>query len=86
MPEVVVQRLSLIVMRGETPDTAISQLQQIEHLLGVQEGQSPCEVIVVMPEGRFRVSDPEMRVRLTNDMTRELERICGKEFVTIARD
>jgi DNA polymerase III subunit alpha len=85
LPEIVVQRLRLLIPRTENEASDITKIQHLDHVLGGQEGQSPCEVIVVLPEGRFRVSDPGYRVRLTADLTAELRRICGDEHVVIER-
>jgi DNA polymerase-3 subunit alpha len=84
-PEIVVQRLRLMIPRTENEASDISKIQRLDFILGGQEGQTPCEVIVVLPEGRFRVSDPSYKVRLTGDLTADLRGVCGEECVVIER-
>ena len=74
-----------MIPRSENEASDITKIQHLDHVLGGQEGQTPCEVIVVLPEGRYRVSDPGYKVRLTGDLTAELRRICGEECVVIER-
>jgi DNA polymerase-3 subunit alpha len=83
-PELVVRRIRLLVHRTESDAGDVARIQHLDHVLGGQlDGQSPCEVIVVLPEGRFRVSDPDFKVRLTDDLAAELRRICGDEGVLV---
>jgi len=74
-----------MIPRTENDTADINKIQLLDHLLGGLDGQTPCEVIVVMTEGRFRVSDPEYKVRLTADLTADLRRICGEQYVLVER-
>ncbi|MGE3908292.1 MAG: OB-fold nucleic acid binding domain-containing protein, partial [Chloroflexota bacterium] len=84
-PEIVVNRLRLVIPRTDNEAADINKIQRLDFALGGQEGQSPCEVIVVMPEGKFRVSDPEYRVRFSADLKDQLQQICGAEYVVVER-
>ena len=61
------------------------RLERLSHLLQ-EEGASPFEVIVALPDGRFRVSAPESRVRLTADLERQLRDDFGPECVMVERE
>ena len=81
-PEVVVRRLRVLVNRTDNEVADAKRLERLSHLLQ-DEGASPYEVIVAMPEGRFRVSAPDSRVRLTADLERQLRDDFGEESRSI---
>jgi DNA polymerase-3 subunit alpha len=83
-PEVVVRRLRVLVPRTENQSADEKMLERLGHLLQ-EEGASPYEVIVSLPEGRFRVSAPECRVRLTADLERQLKDDFGEACVLVER-
>jgi DNA polymerase-3 subunit alpha len=83
-PEVVVRRLRVLVHRTDNEVADAKRLERLSHLLQ-DEGASPFEVIVAMPEGRFRVSAPDSRVRLTADLERQLREDFGEECVVVDR-
>ena len=80
--EKVVRRLRVLIQRTENDHADEKLLARLSHLLQ-DEGQSPFEVIVAMPEGKFRVSHPEARVRLTTDLERQLREDFGPECVLV---
>jgi DNA polymerase-3 subunit alpha len=84
-PEVVVRRLRVLVNRTENPSADLKMLERLGHLLQ-DEGASPYEVIVAMPEGRFRVSAPDCRTRLTADLMRQIKDDFGEACVMVERD
>jgi len=84
-PEIVVKRLRVSIERTESHVSDEKRLERLSHLLQ-EEGASPFEVIVAMPDGRYRVSAPESRVRLTADLERQLREDFGPEQVSIERD
>jgi DNA polymerase-3 subunit alpha len=83
-PEIVVQRLRITIQRSENEVADSKRLERLSHLLQ-DEGGSPYEIVVAMPEGRFRVSAPESRVRLTADLERQLRDDFGEECVAVMR-
>jgi hypothetical protein len=83
-PEIVVRRLRVLVNRSDNEFADAKRLERLSHLLQ-DEGASPYEVIVAMPEGRFRVSAPECRVRLTADLERQLRDDFGEACVVVER-
>ena len=83
-PELVVRRLTVLVNRTDNEFADAKRLERLSHLLQ-DEGASPYEVVVAMPEGRFRVSAPDCRVRLTADLERQLREDFGAECVTVDR-
>ena len=82
--EVVVRRLRVVVKRTENDIADENRLARLNLLLQ-DEGASPYEVVVAMPEGRFRVSHPDSRVRLTAELERQLREDFGEESVTVER-
>jgi hypothetical protein len=80
----VVKRLRVLVQRTESDFADAKRLERLSHLLQ-EEGGSPFEVIVGLPEGRFRVSAPDCRVRLTADLERQLRDDFGEASVTVER-
>jgi DNA polymerase-3 subunit alpha len=83
-PELVVRRLRIVVNRTDNDNADEKLLSRLSHLLQ-DEGASPYEVVVVLPEGRFRVSHPDSRVRLTVDLERQLREDFGAECVVVDR-
>jgi DNA polymerase-3 subunit alpha len=83
-PEVVVRGLQILVHRTDNDIADEKRLARLSHLLQ-DEGASPFEVIVSMPDGRFRVSAPESRVRLTADLERQLREDFGTECIVVDR-
>jgi len=83
-PELVVRQLRVLVHRTENQFADAKRLERLSHLLQ-DEGASPFEVVVAMPDGRFRVSAPESRVRLTADLERQLREDFGADCVTADR-
>ena len=83
-PELVVKRLRVLIHRTENEFADAKRLERLSHLLQ-DEGASPFEVIVAMPDGRFRVSAPESCVRLTADLERQLREDFGAECVLVER-
>jgi DNA polymerase III subunit alpha len=83
-PEVVVRRLRVLVQRTDNPMADAKRLERLSLLLQ-DDGASPFEVVVAMPDGRFRVSAPESRVRLTADLERQLREDFGAESITVER-
>jgi DNA polymerase-3 subunit alpha len=83
-PEVKVKRLRVLVHRTENDIADEKKLARLNHLLQ-DEGASPYEVVVAMPEGRFRVSAPDCRVRLTQDLERQLRDDFGEACVLVER-
>ena len=84
VPELVVRQLTVVVNRTDNEFADAKRLERLSHLLQ-DEGASPFEVVVAMPKGRFRVSAPESRVRLTADLERQLREDFGAESVTVDR-
>jgi DNA polymerase-3 subunit alpha len=84
VPELVVRRLRVLVQRTENDLADAKRLERLSHLLQ-DDGASPYEVIVALPEGRFRVSAPESKVRLTADLERQLKEDFGPACVTVER-
>ena len=78
------RRLCVVVNRTENEFADAKRLERLSLLLQ-DEGASPYEVVVVMPEGRFRVSAPDCRVRLTADLERQLRDDFGAECVSVDR-
>jgi DNA polymerase-3 subunit alpha len=83
-PELVVKRLRVLVHRTENELADAKRLERLSHLLQ-DEGASPFEVVVAMPTGRFRVSHPDSRVRLTADLERQLREDFGAECIIVER-
>jgi DNA polymerase III subunit alpha len=81
-PEVVVRRLRVLVSRTDNELADAKRLERLSHLLQ-EEGASPYEVVVQMPEGRFRVSAPDCRVRLTADLERQLREDFGEACILV---
>jgi hypothetical protein len=81
---VVVKRLRVLVTRTDDDIKDEKKLARLNHLLQ-EEGASPYEVVVAMPEGRFRVSAPDCRVRLTSDLERQLRDDFGEACVLVER-
>jgi hypothetical protein len=84
VPELVVRRLRVLVQRTENDLADAKRLERLSHLLQ-DDGASPYEVIVALAEGRFRVSAPESKVRLTVDLERQLKEDFGAACVTVER-
>src|SRR5262249_20141171 len=83
-PELIARRLRVLIHRTENEFADAKRLERLSHLLQ-EEGASPFEVVVAMPEGRFRVSAPECRVRLTADLERQLRDDFGEACVLVER-
>ncbi len=83
-PEVVVRRLRVLVNRTENQSADEKMLERLGHLLQ-DEGASPYEVVVSLPDGRFRVSAPDCRVRLTAELVRQLKDDFGETCILVDR-
>jgi len=82
-PEIKVRRLRLVVRRTGDVVADTKTLEKLQHLLEEAEGQSPYEVIVASPQGRWRVSAPECHTRLSADLERRLRALLGDEHVLV---
>ncbi len=82
LPEKVVRRLRVLVHRTDNDLADEKRLSRLSHLLQ-DEGATPLEIVVLMPEGRFRVSHPEARVRLTVDLERQLREDFGPDCILV---
>ena len=74
-------RLRLQVRRTGDDVADTKQLEQLQHLLD-REGESPYEVVLVLPDGRWKVSAPDCRTRHTPDLERDLRALLGDDSVT----
>jgi hypothetical protein len=80
----VVRRLRVLLNRSDNDLADEKRLERLSLLLQ-DEGASPYEVIVALPQGRFRVSAPDCRVRFTADLERKLRDDFGESSVQVER-
>ena len=76
-PETAV-RLRLLVRRTEDEIADLRRLERLQHVLD-EDGQSPYEVIVALPTGRWRVSAPECRTRYSPELEQRLRELLGDD-------
>jgi hypothetical protein len=71
-------RLRLLVRRTEDEIADLRKLERLQHLLD-EAGQSPYDVIVALPSGRWRVSAPECRTRYSLELEQRLRDLLGDD-------
>ncbi len=76
-------RLRLVVTRTDDAETDERTLRSLRELLNWEDGQSPFEVIVALPKGRWRVSAPDCTTRFDAELERRLRALLGDEQVVV---